>query len=100
MLLYLSLLISYLRNRLFGNEWLVGADCSMRWSSQTEVDNFIVSFAPEPDRHAKFDDYGWAVDEPFLYMKNLRDLILFLHDCKRMGHQVIKTELAFAVVAE
>lgn len=100
MLLYLSLLISYLRNRLFRDEWLVGADCVVRWSGEIGNDTFVVSFAPEPDRHAKFDDYGWAVGEPFLYMKNLRDLISFLHDCKRMGHQVIKTELAFAVVAE
>lgn len=100
MLLYLALLISYLRNRLFHKEWLVGAECGMRWSSQTEVDNFAVSFAPEPDRHAKFDDYGWSVDETFLYMKNLRDLLTFLRDCERMGHELVTAELVFAVIAE
>lgn len=100
MLLYLSLLISYLRNRLFGSEFLVGAECEVRWKSETGVDKFIVSFAPEPDSHAKFDDYGWSVDETFLYMKNLRDMCTFLHDCKRVGHEVITAELAYAIVAE
>ena len=100
MLLYLSLLISYFRNRLFGHEWLVGADCVVRWSGDTGNDSFIISFAPEPDIHTRFDDYGWSVDETFMYLPDIRSFLTFIHDCRRMGHQFTNAQLIYAFTAE
>ena len=79
---------------------MVGAECVVLWSSQEAHDSFIVSFAPEPDVHAKFDDYGWSSDDAFLYMKNLRDLLAFIYECHGMGHRFITAELVYADLAD
>ena len=100
MFLYISLLISYFRRVRLGHELLVGASVVVRWSGNTSDDTFTISFAPEPESEALFDDYGWSVDETFTYIPSLRNLLTFIHDSKRIGHRVRAVSLLSADSAD
>ena len=100
MLLYLALLVSYFRRVRLGHELLVGASVVVRWSGNTSDDTFTISFAPEPEKEAMFDDYGWSVDETFTYIPTLRNLLTFIHESKKVGHRVRAVALLSADIAE
>lgn len=100
MLLYLSLLISYLRHRMFHSELLlVGAECNVRWSWEMQGDTRIISFAPEPVDNSPFDDYGWS-DEAFMHLPDVRSLFGFIHYGKSVGHEFASANLIYADIAE
>lgn len=100
MLLYLALIISYLRHRMFHSDLLlVGAECQVRWSWETKVETRIISFAPEPVDNSPFDDYGWS-DEAFMHLPDLRSLLAFIYHGKSVGHQFTSANLIYADIAE
>jgi hypothetical protein len=97
--LYLSLLISYLRNSLFHSDLLlVGAECHVRWEWQDEPDLRIISFAPEPEGDCPFDDYGWH--EAFAHLNGLPALMRFIRHGRRMGHEFVSVKLCYGIIAE
>jgi hypothetical protein len=72
----------------------------VRWSGNNNDDTFTISFAPEPETEALFDDYGWSVDETFMYIPSLRNLLTFIHDSKRIGHRFRAVSLLSADPAD
>lgn len=100
MLLYLALIVSYLRHRMFHPDLLlVGAECQVRWSWEKESETRIISFAPEPIDGSSFDEYGWS-DEVFMHLPDMRSLLSFIHHGKGVGHQFVSATLVYADIAE
>lgn len=76
---------------------LIGAHGRLVFVEDADVQSYYISFSPEPEPNAYFDDYGIADDEVFTYLGKWTDLIKHAWQDSDEGWRVTKAVLCYAL---
>jgi hypothetical protein len=88
-------LYAYLLIRFSKEKTLIGADCTILWSGDSEAHHYYLSFSSDPIE-GQFDDYGALDSDVFYYCEGIGELLSGMWKGNSDGWRMEKAELVYA----